>query len=230
LPPREILSPAVARNGHLSVHVVITGPVNTNYFLYAASNPADLVDIAIYREYFVPCGTSWCPDWLIRVPSPSFGAIPESSELAAETTRCYLLDIHAHSDLQPRRVRVEALLKVGTWQVAPMEIRIMAPAVPSIPLEKRDDLAPIDRPAGATAQLQLLRYTAGLPPLMPEALVRLREITQRNAAEDMLLAASLRTEKRLPELNLLSFQPVAYPDLSAEWYLRIRDFLNNFAQ
>src|SRR5579859_2115772 len=43
-PPREILSPAIARDGHLSVHVVVTAPANTNYFLYAAANPADLVD------------------------------------------------------------------------------------------------------------------------------------------------------------------------------------------
>ncbi|MDP9171628.1 MAG: hypothetical protein M3N54_13505, partial [Acidobacteriota bacterium] len=33
--PREILSPAVPRNGHLSVHVVVTAPAGTNYFLYA---------------------------------------------------------------------------------------------------------------------------------------------------------------------------------------------------
>ena len=230
LPPREILSPAMARNGHLSVHVVISAPTNTNYFLYAAANPADLVDITIYREYFVPCGISWCPDWLIRVPSPSFGAVPESSELAGETTRSYLLDIHAHRDVQPRRVRVEALLKVGAWQVAPMEIRIMAPTVPEIPLEQHDELAPIDAPASATAERQLLRYIGGLPPVMPEALLRLREITQRNAAEDMLLASSLTNRARLPELNLLSLQPIAYPSLSAEWYLRVRDFLHNFAQ
>lgn len=229
LAPREILSPAVARNGHLSVHLVITAPANTNYFLYAAANPADLVDLTIYREYFAPCGAGYCPDWLIRVPSPSFGAIPESSELASETTRCYLLDIHAHSDTPPRRVRVEALLKVGTWQIAPMEVRIMEPTVPNVPLEHRDDLAPLDAPAGSTAQRQLLRYMAGLPPVMPESLVRLRDFEQRNAAEDMLVARS-ELSKMVPELNLASFQPAVYTDLSAEWYLRIRDFLNGFRQ
>jgi hypothetical protein len=238
IPSREILSPAVARNGHLSVHVVVTAPTNTNYFLYAAANPDDLVDLTIYREYFTPCGTGYCPDWLVRVPSPSFGAIPESSELVQETTRCYLLDIHAHSDTPPRRVRVEALLKVGTWQVAPMEVRIMEPTVPAVDLPKHNEQAPLEAPAGSTAQLQLLRFAAGLGPAMPEALLRLRDFEQRNAAEDMLLARALGRNRRglkfpelgFPELNLILFQPLVYPGLSAEWYLRVRDFLNAFGQ
>jgi hypothetical protein len=240
-PSREILSPAVARNGHLTVHVVVTAPPNTNYFLYAAANPADLVDITIYREYYTPCGTGYCPDFVVRVPSPSFGAIPESTELANETTRCYLLDIHARGDTVPRRVRVEALLKVGTWEVAPMELRIMEPVVPGgAPggaligtMEMRSEIAPLDAPAGSTAQLQLLRFLAGERPSVPPALLRTRDFEQRNAAEDMLLASTLgvpRAGPRFPEMNLMLFQPLAYPFLSAEWYLRVRDFLNNFDQ
>jgi hypothetical protein len=240
-PSREILSPAVARNGHLTVHVAVTAPPNTNYFLYAASNPADLVDITIYREYYAPCGTGYCPDFVVRVPSPSFGAIPESTELANETTRCYLLDIHAHSDTPPRRVRVETLLKVGTWEVAPMEVRIMEPLVPdnasnSAPngaMEVQSEIAPLDAPAGSTAQLQLLRFLAGERPSVPPALLRTRDFEQRNAAEDMLLASTLgvpRGGPQFPEMNLMLFQPLTYPALSAEWYLRVRDFLDNFGQ
>ena len=212
---REILSPAIARNGHLSVHVVITAPKGTNYFLYAASNPPDLVDLALYREYFTPCGTGYCPDWVTPQPSPSFGAIPESLfELPGQNTRCYLLDIHAHADTPPRRVRVEALLKVGTWQVAPMEVRIMAPTVPTVQagaLVHDDQLAPLDAPASATAHLQLLRLVARMPPIMPASLTRLRQFTQRNAAEDALLASAHRDG--FPELNLLSFTPALWPGL-----------------
>lgn len=233
LAPREILSPAIARNGHLSVHVVITAPKGTNYFLYAASNPANLVDLTLYREYFAPCGTGYCPDWLTPQPSPTFGAIPESLfQMDGQNTRCYLLDIYAHPDTQPRRVRVEALLKVGTWQVAPMEVRIMAPTVPSGPavnaLERRDELAPLDEPATATALTQLLHGVANRPPVMPASLLRLRQFSQRNAAEDMLLAHSLaRPGQNFPELNWLSLTPALWPRLGAEWYLRVRDFLNN---
>ena len=54
--PREILSPAMPRNGHLSVHVVITGPPGTNYFLYAATNPPDILRVKIYRRHFRDAG------------------------------------------------------------------------------------------------------------------------------------------------------------------------------
>ena len=86
--PREVLSPAVPRNGHLTVQVVVTAPASTNYFLYAGANPADTLKVTIYREHFVPCGDEHCPEWLTEVPSPAFGAIPESaSRMPNQTSR-----------------------------------------------------------------------------------------------------------------------------------------------
>jgi hypothetical protein len=244
--PREILSPAMARNGHLSVHVVVTAPPGTNYFLYASTNPPDILQVKIYREFFTRCGDGYCPDWLAEQPSPSFGAMPELAHnpgnpaMDQQTTRCYLLDIRASADTPPRRVRVEALLKVGTWLVAPMEVRIVSPTVPppTVPGAStifQDDLAPLDAPSSATAEIQLLRYLDGLAPEWPRQLLRLRDMIQRNAAEDMLLARSLNRDaaEGFPELNLLSWWPFVYPhfgadQLGAEWYLRVRDFLYRF--
>lgn len=240
--PREILSPAMPRNGHLSVHVVVTAPAGTNYFLYAGTNPPDILRVRIYREYFTPCGDSYCPDWLTEQSSPSFGAIPElvhdfsRPAMNNQTTRCYLFDIQAPAATPPRRVRVEALLKVGTWLVAPMEVRIVAPTVPDVPTPvSAEDLAPLEAPASATAHIQLLRYLAGLPPERPKQLLRVRDFIQRNAAEDMLLARALEHGARpgFPEMNLLSWWPFVYPhfgadQLGAEWYLRVRDFLYRF--
>ena len=57
--PREILSPAMPRNGHLSVHVVVTAPAGTNYFLYAGTNPPNILQVRIYREYFTRCGNGY---------------------------------------------------------------------------------------------------------------------------------------------------------------------------
>src|ERR1041385_4727377 len=37
--PREILSPAVARNGFASFHIAVSVPLQTNYFLYVVTNP-----------------------------------------------------------------------------------------------------------------------------------------------------------------------------------------------
>jgi hypothetical protein len=249
--PREILSPAMPRNGHLSVHVVVTAPAGTNYFLYAGTNPPNLLQVRIYREYFTRCGDGYCPDWLAEQRSPAFGAMPESLHdssdpaMNRQTTRCYLFDILAPGDVEPRRVRVEALLKVGTWYVAPMEVRIVAPTVPDS-AETGDkiasamgivaeNLAPVDGPSSATAEIQLLRYLAGLPPEWPRQLLRLRDIIQRNAAEDMLLARSLDhgVGFGFPEMNLMSWWPRVYPhfgadQLGAEWYLKVRDFLYRF--
>jgi len=240
--PREILSPAMARNGHLSVHVVVTAPAGTNYFLYASTNPPDILQVRIYREHFARCGDGYCPDWLTEQSSPSFGAIPEmvhslsNPAMDKQTTRSYLLDIRAPADTVPRRVRVEALLKVGTWLVAPMEVRIVAPTVPGSPGRIfQEDLAPLDAPSSATAEIQLLRYLDGLPPEWPGQMLRVRDFIQRNAAEDMLLGRSLnrRPDAGFPEMNLLSWWPFVYPhfgadQLGSEWYLKVRDFLYRF--
>ena len=243
LNPREILSPAMPRNGHLSLHVVITGPAGTNYLLYTGSNPPGILQVRLYREYFSRCGAEgYCPDWLAPQNTPAFGAIPEyDSALAPEaratqTTRCYLLDIWAPPDTPPRRVRVEALLKVGTWYVAPLEVRVVERVVPDIApnvaadIATGENVAPVEAPSSATAQRQLLRYLAGLPAQAPLQLLRVRDFIQRNAAEDMLVARSLELREdargpRFPGLNLLSWSPLAYPEVGAEWYLKVRDFL-----
>ncbi len=225
--PREILSPAVPRNGHLSVRVLVTGPPQTNYLLYFTSNPPGILDLTMYRETFVNCGGEYYPDWLTRISSPAFGAIPEFlHRLPGENTRSYLLDIHAPADTPPRRVRVEVLLKTGIWRVAPMEVRITAPILPSGTRFRREDIAPLDSPSTATAERQLGRYLAGLDPEFPACLLRARDFTQRNSAEDMLLARSLRNH--LPELNVLAWTPAMYPEIGAEWFLRVQDFLYSY--
>jgi hypothetical protein len=224
---RELLSPAVPRNGHLSFHVVVTAPPPTNFFVYANQNPANTLDIRIYREHWVRCGNDYCPEWLTPQPSPTFGAIPESvRDMPDQNTRCYLFDIYVPPNVPPRFVRIEALLKVGIWMVAPLEVRVIEPTVPSPSagrLPVREDIAPIEARSSDTAQLQLLRYLDGLPPELPPGIVRVRDVIQRNAAEDMLLAHSRNIHA--PELNLMAWWPYIYPDLGAEWYLRVRDFI-----
>jgi hypothetical protein len=230
LQPRELLSPAVPRNGHLSVHVVVTAPAGTNYFLYVGSNPDGILKLKLYREHFARCGEDYCPDWLTEQRSPSFGAIPELAlDNPDQTTRCYLLDIYVPPDVFPRRVRIEALLKVGTWLVAPLEVRVIEPTVPdSHGLPVGEDMASVGARSSDTAQRQLLRFLDGLAPELPPGVLRVRDVIQRNAAEDMLLARAMGISG--PELHFMAWMPLMFPDMGGEWYLRVRDFIYRYNQ
>ena len=220
---REILSPAVPRNGHLTLHAVVTAPAGTNYFLYISANPADVLRIRLYREHFRPCGTTYCPDWLTEQRVPSFGAIPESLTMfPGQTTRSYLLDIYVPPDVPPRRIRVEAAIKVGTWLIAPMEVRVIAPVVPDMGTALRvAETAPREAPSSDTALLQLLRYSSGLPPSVPQAMLRVRDFIQRNAAEDFAMVSNAKLHRT--ELDLFAWRPLTLEGREPEWYLRVRD-------
>ncbi|NDJ13973.1 MAG: hypothetical protein EBY17_22710 [Acidobacteriia bacterium] len=226
--PREVLSPAVPRNGHLTVQVVVTAPPSTNYFLYVGANPPDALKVTVYRQHFVPCGTDQCPDWLTEIRLPAFGAIPESiHRMPNQTTRSYIFDIWVPPDVPPRRVRIEALLKVGYWIVAPLEVRVIEPTVPSTAaLLREQNIADVSAPASATSQRQVLRYLNGQPPQMPMGILRLRDLLQRNAAEDMLLAGAMGY--RNPQLNFLAWTPFVFPQAGPEWYLRVRDLVYRY--
>lgn len=226
--PREVLSPAVPRNGHLTVQVVVTAPPSTNYFLYAGTNPPDTLKVTVYRQHFVPCGTDHCPDWLTEVRMPSFGAIPESIHwMPNQTTRSYIFDIWVPPDVPPRRVRIEALIKVGYWVVAPMEVRVIEPVVPSTAgLPRERNIADVNEPASATSQRQLLRYLYGAAPQMPPEIVHLSDLLQRNAAEDMMLADSIGF--RNPLLSFFGWTPFVFPQTGPEWYLRARDLIYRY--
>ena len=222
--PREIISPSIPRNGHLSLRVLVTAPPGTNYFLYAASNPPGLLKLTLYRERFVPCGVSYCPDWLTEQPSPSFGAIPESlHEMKGQTTRSYLMDLYAQPGTPPGRVRVEAQLKTGTWSVAPLEVRVVEARVPWVPVDVVRNAALVNGPSSAVALWQLERYLAGLGPQIPGEVLRLSDIIQRNAAEDMLLAGR---NSFSAELSMLAWSPLRWRKVGAEWYLKVRDRLH----
>jgi hypothetical protein len=59
--PREILSPAVARNAWASFHVVISAPPQTTYLLYVVTNPLNACRVALYKEHFEKTRRDGCP-------------------------------------------------------------------------------------------------------------------------------------------------------------------------
>src|ERR1051325_903273 len=48
--PREILSPAIVRNGFTSFQIVVQQPAHTHWTLYVGENPEGAVRVTVYRE------------------------------------------------------------------------------------------------------------------------------------------------------------------------------------
>src|ERR1035441_7578120 len=228
--PREILSPAVARNGYASFHIVVSAPPKTNYLLYVVTNPLDACRVTLYKERFVKTGGGWVPDTLEEIHRlPDFGAMPDPDEdIPGQNTRVYLLDIWIPPDADPGRFRLEAQLKVGTWIVRPMEVRVIPARVPnrsggrepgrSAPLPR------VEEGADAAASAVLNDYISGALGPTPAEPLTVRDIIRRNAIQDMALAGS-------PEaLEQLRKGLPSRKTLGAEWYLRFRDLVYSEAQ
>jgi hypothetical protein len=110
--PREILSPAIVRNGFTSFQVVVQVPKGTSYWLYIGQNPGDAVKVTMYRE----SGES-----LEKVDLPFQGS----------STEILWMDLWADRDAPVRRIKVEPELNVGAdWVIYPMEVRVMEATVP----------------------------------------------------------------------------------------------------
>ncbi len=110
--PREILSPAIARNAFTSFQVVVDVPAGTPYQLYVAQNPENAVEVTLYREN---------GDKLERVTQPVSG----------DNTQVFWMDLWTARDAPVRRIKVEPQLHVNNdWVIYPMEARVMSATVP----------------------------------------------------------------------------------------------------
>jgi hypothetical protein len=240
--PREILSPEVPRNAHSVFHISVTVPQNTSYFLYVGSNPANVVETTIYKEEFTRAGDEWIPDGLSPVRMPAFGFMPDyAAGIPGQTTRCYLLDIWVPPTADVRRIRVEVLMKIGIWYVAPMELRIGGARVPphdpaSVrPFTMRDpEVADrIDLPAMDC----LAAYLLDQPQTWTGGLMNIRDIVRRSAEQDMAIA---RQHAHVPQplwfladdgiVRWWMQNPALLRWSGAEWYLRVRDWIYRNAE
>jgi hypothetical protein len=110
--PREILSPAIVRNGFTSFQVVIRVPKGTPFTLHVGQNPADAVNVTLYRD---------SGEHLERVEIP----------YQSDSTQVLWMDLWTDRDALVRRVKVEPQLFIdGDWVVYPMEARVVAATVP----------------------------------------------------------------------------------------------------
>ena len=110
--PREILSPAIVRNGFTSFQIVVQVKSGTPYWLYVGENPDNAVKVSMYREI---------GERLESLTSPYHG----------DTTQIFWLDLFADRNTIVRRIKIEPELDVNDdWVVYPMEVRVMEARVP----------------------------------------------------------------------------------------------------
>jgi hypothetical protein len=230
---REILSPAVARNGFASFHIAVSVPPKESYLLYVVTNPVNACRVALYKEHFVATLAGWIPDPLVEIERlPDFGVMPDPDEkIEGQNTRLYLLDLWIPPDADVARFRVEVQLKVGIWTVVPMEVRVLEARIPEIvrgpDVARFPTLPPVEGAADASAMQVLADYFTGTRPQLFGRPATLREIIRRNAEQDVALAGSLDPRVGGADALMRRFLGLCFAPriLGAETYLRIRDFL-----
>jgi hypothetical protein len=194
--PREILSPALARNAFTSFQVVVQVPKGTKYELYIAQNPENSVRITLYREF---------GDRLVPVNPP----------VEADSTQVFWMDVWTDRNAPMERIKVEPQLHVNSdWVIYPMEGRVMSATVPEGKW-----------PQGTAAPAQVMRgFVCGAKPAAttpqgPDASIP--ALRFRNAQQDLALAAKAPK----PELQQHFGACTAPASADPEWYFRIRDYL-----
>ena len=196
--PREILSPAIARNAFSSFQVVVDVPRGTPYQLYVAQNPENAVEVTLYREN---------GDKLERVEQPVSG----------DGTQVFWMDLWTARDAPVQRIKVEPQLHVNNdWVIYPMEARVVSATA-----------GEVGKGIGGTEPpFQVMKGFLCRPePVIDYGAVRnppnVSSMRVRNAVQDLTLA------KDAPRAELQTlFGSCSSPAPSdLEWYLRIRDYL-----
>ena len=209
--PREIISPALIRNGYTSFHLVVTGPPGAGFMLYIASNPDHVLRPVLYRVN----GTA---DRLEPVKNLS-----EAGKFNDNGVGVYWLDVWTPGTTPVRRIRLEAQLNVGTgFVITPLELRVQAGVVP--PQDAPVVAIPIAGNAAAGPFALLEQSLCG--GVAPAAKARggdpLSVLTKimRNAGQDILLARKL--EAAAGTANAKGWCAQAR-QADPEAYLRVRD-------
>lgn len=195
--PREILSPAVVRNGFTSFQIVVDAPETTSWQLYVAQNPENAVDVTLYREI---------GDRLEKVESAS-----------GTGAQVFWMDLWAKRGAQVERIKVEPQLNINNdWVIYPIEVRVVETTVPDAPTG--------GWPAGTAAPMEVMRgfvcgakFDAGASSKEPTV----ASLRFRNAQQDRALAASVSKAELQRSFGACDAAPPENP----EAYLRVRDLL-----
>ena len=229
--PREILSPAIARNATSSFHMLVEGRPNQPYTFQVLQNPENAIRITAYRERYTKVGDKWVPDALEPVSMPFDGRLGDAS-IPNQTAQAFWVDLFAGRNAPVRRIRIEAQVYIGEgWIVYPMEVRVKSATGGVTPLPHLTGAAEVSLPASASTMAAWARLVCGPSDEKntPEPPLTIRNFIARNAAQDVRFAGGV------PPVQLLRMAGVA--DRAAfcrrrsrvvsggEGYLLIRDTL-----
>lgn len=151
--PREILSPALVRNGFTSFQVVVGAEPNARWRLHVGQNPENAVRVTIYRES---------------------GRELEPADLPVdgEGLQIFWMDLWTAPNAPVQRIKVEPQLYVnGDWVTYPMEARVSEARLPDAP--QIDPFCPFQKPASshevAALQFRNAAQDYALAAQLPEA-------------------------------------------------------------
>ena len=194
--PREILSPALARQSYTSFRIVVSAPLGQKFMLFLGENPENILQTTLYKESWTHTGKTWIPDAIEKVTAPYTGVIPDAA-LGPEqqTVQSFLLDVYTPSKAPIRRVRLEVQLNVGDqWIIYPMEVRIGSLMTPK-PEAISPALADLRLPASETALEYLETYLCGAKQRLGASPPNGRQLIFRNAQQDVLWARMIEGAK-----------------------------------
>lgn len=224
--PREILSPAIPRNGFATFHLMVSGEPGKPYHVYIGENPEGILKTTLYRV-----GTG-ATDTLEQVQTPVSGILSENALLFA-------LDVWVPPTAPVRRVRLEAQLNTGDrWIIYPLELRLQPAFIPLGPVTFGQLAAPT-APSSDTAISAWDPYLCGKTHKVTDTAPSLRNLIRRNASQDVALAKKLEITHGKDKVRAGILKALSVPDAAAwcgehklaspEDYLKVRDFLYKLA-
>lgn len=216
-PPREILSPAVARNAFASFRIVVDAAAGVKWALYVGQNPDNAVDATLYREAH-------------REGLPVRLQKEDVEPAHGEGFASFWLDLWVAGDAPVRRIKVEPQLNIGEqWITYPMEVRVVDAVVP---IARMPPMGPAPSPAAAAdaaATAALASKVCGPRKFQPSAPDAPGNLVLRNALQDLSLwdgVASILALAGIADRAAWCRAP-GRPDTphGSEWFLRLRSRL-----
>lgn len=197
--PREILSPAVARNAFSSFQLAIQVPRGVKFLVYIGQNPDNAAKVTLYRRDGAK---------LVPVVAPYEGV----------SSQVLVMDLWVDANAPVRRVKIEPQVGIdGEWVIYPMEVRVSEPVVPKATSDSTRTPLEIMRLYLCQGRRVVTLDGDGVGVSLPS-------LHARNAQQDVELA-SVGSDAVRQEIMRAMGGCDAKPPANPEFYLRVRDVL-----